>query len=390
MAFGLKHWIGAVAVGAVVVAIWQLPPEHFGEVTRPAPAAVELRHDELSSEFRVTARTLRRVRWADSLSALAIGTARDGVAFAMPPSEAVGTDLPVQLEEKVRTARAEFGDQGTGVVFGYFHQAHEHGRTPDMPWSSLQRTETYVGTRDGVDYCLQVRVRRTSSANAVLAEIAGVSSTPPVSDVMGPCRFYLRHGMPGASIEAWLEGGGVAFAIEDGDKPEPSDETLATLKRNRAFGNGRLGPRARPIIVDHCLAGDASACRSIFLDPSLALRAYERDIDLAQRSPALSVDARIGRGEFTRDGAYLLSDLEADFGREAFGAFWRSELPFEAAFEAAFDVTVETWVTDWIRRVDDPTQVSPALSRSASSGTILAVAIFVGLAFMRTRRRQVV
>ena len=88
------------------------------------------------------------------------------------------------------------------------------------------------------------------------------------------------------------------------------------------------------------------------------------------------------------DVEYLLADLEAEFGADAFLRFWSSTESVEDAFESAFGVEVGEWMTVWVDSVSGTTQPGPGLPRSASSGSMLALGLLAGIAFLRNRRRK--
>jgi hypothetical protein len=101
----------------------------------------------------------------------------------------------------------------------------------------------------------------------------------------------------------------------------------------------------------------------------------------------------MGTGPFSAyslpDEGYMIADLEAEFGSEAFGKFWTSDESAAAAFEDAFGVDAGTWTLSWatsVRGIDPP---GPGLPRSASSGSMLAVGLLLGIAFMRARKQKV-
>lgn len=389
MADSMKTWIGAVLIGSALVGIWLLPPKSFGRPDDPVQQSVQLRHEELANDFRWTAEALRRSLWADSLSALTVATAEQGVAVGMPPSELVGAELAAEHSSVVRAGVSELPRRTDGMLFGYFHQPYSHGRTADMSAASRGRTETYVGTRDGVEYCLQVRVRRRGAVQAVLGEIEGISGVPPKTDRMGPCRFYLQYGMGGPRIQEWLESGAVGFGLETGEKPEPSEEWARSLRKVRAFGFNALGSGDRPIEVDQCRAGLAEACGALVLRPSLANPIAVRELEIVRRSPALSVGwSTLEMGVTADDASYLLSDLEAEFGPDAFRRFWTSGEDVGPAFEDAFGMTVNEWAVGWMRSVNGVLPATPTLARTTTSGSMIFVGLLVGLAYLRNRKRK--
>lgn len=401
MAFRMKHWIGTVVVGMALAAIWQLPPSSMRPREGSVTSALAIRRSRLSDDFKWTAESLLRVRWSDSLSALTLASAEGGVAVGLP-----STELSDAHEAKVRLEVGALPRYVPGVVFGYFYQPRAHGRTADTPTFGRPRTETYVGTRDGTDYCLQVRVRR-NPASSVMLELEGTAGLPPLTGAAGVCRLFLQYGMAGPTIHRWLEAGGARLGVEKGEKlglkeagPEPMSALVsigpedrrrmdrALWRRRRAFGHHVLASQRGPIETDQCVAGDEQACAYLFLSPALASSFEQRELEIVRRSPVLSLGGAPLLRSVAFDADYLLADLEAQFGADAFLRFWASTQAVEDAFESAFGVEVGAWMTAWVTSVSGTIEPGPGLPRSASSGTVLALSLLAGIAFLRNRRRN--
>jgi hypothetical protein len=198
----------------------------------------------------------------------------------------------------------------------------------------------------------------------------------------------VRYGLAGPRVQEWLEQGGVSFAIESG-APEDAYAFPGSLGRRSYFGYSSLGRSNRPIEADRCLAGDAEACAFLFRNPTAADRLLANDLEVVLRSPATSIGTESVFRSIALDEEYLLADLEAEFGTEAFGRFWTSEGDVEVAFREAFGMEAGSWVVSWTtgqRGFDPP---GPGLPRSASSGTMLALALLLGVAYLRMRERKV-
>jgi hypothetical protein len=402
MAFRMRHWIGVTVASMALIAVWRLPLDSFptrGADLRPAE---HRRHEALAKEFRETGEILRRVLWSDSLSALTVREARDGVMITsgrVTATDAQRTELTDQLERLVRSEIAQLPARAD-VVFGYALQRSDHGRLPDMAGAGRARTETYAGSVDATYYCMQVRV--TSRVQTDLVALLRGDDAHGVrfrSGTLGPCRFYLAYGLPGPDVGRWMEDGGVGYAmssgagdVTNGDFPTTDDgDWLRTqrLSRSSIFGYNMLARVNRPIEADRCLTGDAGACAYLFENPAAADPILARQLDVVRRSPAISIGTVSTYFSFAPDEEFLLSDLEAEFGAEAFARFWTSNDGLGDAFERAFGIDAGSWTLGWIARSREIEPPGPGLPRSARSGATLAVVLLLGIAYLRSRERSV-
>ena len=430
MAFRMKHWIAAMLVGVALIAIWRLPPESMPPRERSVRSAEQLRLDRLTSEVRMTGDILRSVAWADSLSAVVLSTMRDNVAVTVPPDAEASLDsLRLALDRSVRAELSALPDRSE-VVFGYSVQPFDHGLRPGMSSAWRDRVETYVGTRDGTPYCLQVRAAHPRRIVATIERKLGGeehADVPPRSGFLGACRPYLTHGPPGPGVERWLERGAARFAIEDdaalpsrlpeedagppgrvsGNEtglpaPGPGGEAGPPLRaleepgppwlrpgrsRRTIFGHNAMLFGGRGLEAEQCFAGRTDACGQLLVDASSDDVVSERERRIAAASPVVSR----GRPSFalSSEELFLLSDLQDEFGPEAFARFWTSNQDVATAFEHAFGTDVGTWMLEWVGGSVTVQPPGPGLPRSASSGAVLTIALLLGVAWVRNRKREV-
>lgn len=388
MASGMKYWLTALVAGFALVAAWRLPPEPVDMRDRPVTTAEEIRFQELEGEVRVLNGVLFRKFWADSLSARVVAEADDGVAVLVPRAGEAVEDQRRRLEDRVRRqveARAA-GD----MVFGYVLQPHNH-RREDGALSVRSRTETYVGTREGVDYCLQVRVNDADRILEVLGKrIVGHDNwSPPYDNDLGPCRFYLAYGFPGDGIRSWLEGGAIEFGFEPPLDFEAGDfEGYENLRRG-PFGYGYVSRRDVGAALDRCLAGVEDACADFLRDPAASSLITPLQVEIVRRSPATGLGSAFSRETWVQGQRHLLADLEAEYGREAFREFWASSKDFDAAFEDAFGIEPGAWMVQRIEKLRSIDEPGPGVPRSASSASMLTIAAFLGIAYWRRRERRI-
>ena len=439
MAFTVRRWLAMTLAGMVLTAAWRLPVDTTDASARMRMSVPPemVRQRQLSGELRRTHRLLQQVRWIDSLVPLVIRTAVDGLAVTLPMSAAEvaavrGADAQQrgdaeaahpdglwtrfheavrQEHEAARRPSDTLLPPGPGtVVVGYIYQPLTHGLEAAAPHDPRSRRETYVGTYDGTGYCLRVATMDRGRVVGTMAEdtarvgsgavrqgpddgragpeddragsgAAGLSG-PAEGPLLGPCGFYARHGLAGPRIQSWLESGAIALA--DARVDESREVIASSTARRSAFGLRLFGP-VRPVEIERCLAGHADACTEAFLDPQGVW--HSRGLALtAEDSAPLHVERASSP---LHDMRGLLSDLEAEFGPDAFGRFWTSDLDVREAFEAAFEVDLTDWLMSWVDRSLGIEPSGPALPRSAALGSMLAIGLLAALATRRHRRRAI-
>ena len=380
MAPGMKHWLVLVGAGFALAAVWALPPGvlELGDRT-PRPHA-SLRYEALSRDLTASYATLKRLRWIDSLGALATASA-DPVEVVAPSHVDASqlAELERRLDESVRRPRRE------GMRILYAYQDIRHGHDPAIRSDERGRTEIYAGRRNGVDFCVKVVVTG-NPISAVRSHVDALRTGSRWFSDLGTCRLYARHGPPGPSILAWLQRGGTTYASFE--PPDPShEEWLGPHRwgRRMLFGTSTVA-FGRSLPLERCLAGYEPACAALFLEPATSDPVLERDARAARRASALSINER--RSTFLGQGAYLLGDLEASFGPDAFERFWTSGADVGLAFEGAFGVAPGAWVASWVDSVIGIDPPGPELAGSGSTlPIVLTLGLFATIAILQARRR---
>jgi hypothetical protein len=186
-------------------------------------------------------------------------------------------------------------------------------------------------------------------------------------------------------VEAWLEAGGLALAARAG---EPVEQIALWRGRRLPLGVSVFAGSGT-VDVDRCMTGRADGCTRLLLQPDLARDWATRGRLVVQRSPAASVGEISPYRAWMPEHAFYLYDLEAEFGREAFGRFWTSRAPVEEAFVSAFGMEIGAWTVAWLDRSVGLDDNGPGLPRSASTGTLLTVALLLAVAYAAQRRRRV-
>lgn len=223
--------------------------------------------------------------------------------------------------------------------------------------------------RAGLRYCIGIAAGeiRPNGTVAVGQEL--------LETVLAPCLIEAAFGPPGAGVGAWLDATRFSAArsaqwllrpkeFVDGSGHGPWDGWFGgysgvSMMRRRSSLRQFLGsfdgllpapPYHYGSTGVRCLAGNATACGKAVLGAGEMLEDVTdlpRDLTLrAGRANRPSPDLATVRPI----ADWFLSDVIREFGRERFGAFWRSDEPFERGFEQAFGVGLGEWATGWAAR----------------------------------------
>lgn len=387
MALGMKQWLGLTVGGCALVALWLLPPSPFTGNGKGMLGHEEIRYRNLQREVTRTQAVLQRIEWSDSLSALAVTTAKDGVAAA-GDARLIRQAWVDTLSMLMHMEMAHLGTRADDAIVGYFVQPIDFAGQGIRAYA-WQSRELYIGTRQGHPYCLRVIAR--SSPMAPMQPISRWRGPGGEmrSNVLGACRLVASYGLPGAKVTAWLKKGGIDYAEGDvGAQRERATVQDALMQTPQLFGRRRFFLVDRSLTAERCTAGSAEACLQKLLDPWRDLITTV-PVDAALHGP---VQGFIPSGEMPplgNSGRYLVADLEAQFGPQRFRAFWTSNAEVPQAFEAAFGVPMDEWALSWVSDNLGLTRAGPSLPRPDALGGILLLALCAIVAGAWTRRRRV-
>ncbi len=410
MAFGMKHWLGLAVAGCALVAIHELPPRTMEYGSRPAPTPTMTRVQRLTADVYRTEGLYQRLRWADSLPALLAADARDGVAVGGPPQ--LGDSVLAAIRDRVAAERAQMGPLDPEMLFGYYVQPAEQDAPSGLRGVPYQSSfpETMAGTVDGRPYCASVAVvdgAQLSDAFYVKDRFMSPNALGSWRAFLGACRPFLRFGLPGPRIAAWLKRGGISFA--EGGTAAATDEavtfystpkghTLMAIAQLHGAASGESwasrwtipGP---DLPLDRCLAGRADACLQLALhEPASRLDAVFSDATdsfIADRSPFYRVGGAYTAWVFGYTERYLLADLQQQFGPAAFQRFWTSDEDVPTAFHDAFGVDMGTWLVRWTRANLYTYRAGPSLPRSAAFGGFILLVLCGAIAGRWATKRRV-
>jgi hypothetical protein len=339
MAFGMKTWIGVVAGACAALALWMLPPRTLTSAQRQQMAGRLLPEDhrylDLLAEIQRAQGVVQATRWVDSLAPLALRTAVDGLVVGAPTSP----DVSAEGLREWRDVLSDELDSGAvprnRMTLGYYFQDSKQGAVlKEMPSLAGERV-IYAGEREGAPYCLTV--------TAPAVPVSDYAIELESSRGLGPCELYARYGAAGAGVRPWLESGGLTF----GNKRDRGSGRDAPIRTARLFGVDWMSeytPEDAEIL--ECLAGRGEACLVTVTDPR-HLTWGSREAYVIAHSPAVTFVQSGWVWPFGRNTGYLFTDLEAQFGDDAFASFWSSDRPVPEAFQAAFGVGMAGWIGDW-------------------------------------------
>jgi hypothetical protein len=304
-----------------------------------------------------------------------------------PSVVTAGTLDSVRIRIREELVRAE---ASRDAFVGLFIQPRSLASLERVPRDGRVGDEIYLGEREGQAFCYRVfGVNSRVSHQWGDLRRSHWTEDQQHTNILGPCRLVARHGAPGTGVHAWLERGAIGFAYAPTDDPlrlvYGFGEPIVPL-----FGLGGMAWWTKSHDVVKCMSGIAEACTSALLDPSSAGGELQLDARyVAERSPVIGIRQTLRGSPFATYDDYLLADLEAEFGRQRFGAFWTSDQELTVAFESAFGVPMGEWGASWVRAHVGGVDAGPGMPRSASTGTGLVVLLSALLAGFWARRRKV-
>jgi len=343
-----RHWLGMMVVGCLIVAAATLPPsagagpDSYGSPTRLWRA---------QSRLQAAVESLLALRSADSLLAVA---ERSGATVGTVPTLLIDPELPpavgslarrnLALTERelggpagdARTVVAVELDNGEtldGLPRGYYREERRYRRPSETNGATCLAAITIRGgwTRPQLD-----------SGNVTPRTLGWDNS----GGLLGQCAFYFAYGLPGPSIEQWID-------LHDGyiaDRPTapPLAQASRTSLRSEGvtlsglleavLGTARWWYSAGYLVIgDACALGRLDQCRIAALgDPDSIAGPGWRTL-------------WYGRHPLGQYASQFLAAVAQDMGPERFRRFWKSELPVDSAFRAAAGVSIEEWTSKWLQ-----------------------------------------
>jgi hypothetical protein len=172
---------------------------------------------------------------------------------------------------------------------------------------------------------------------------------------LGVCSFAARYGLPGGNVFSWLKSGSYQRGARNPEqarilaertaraRERARNQVLVDALNNLSFLNSVKWRYS--LVVARCLAGRIESCEEHFLSPAIHPADAHMVRGLAEAVPELWVGGRLPVESMDEEG--MLTDLEAEFGRERFARFWTSELEVADAFRDAFGMSAGEWTYRW-------------------------------------------
>ncbi len=383
MAPWMKHWPALVAVGCGLVALWLLPPDPpRRSLNYVPPTEAQALKVELRKEAERLNDVLKRVHWLDSLSGVLAEAQPDqnGVIVSFP--EGIDDATTEQFRAQVALEIGRLGIESTEYTFAVARPNGRSGNHEAFSWVLRTQPEFYALEPGDRKVCLALRPFPDAPQSDFWGW--GWSRTPGASNILGPCTHYLIHGSPGPAIGAWLRLGAAQFGMRYAESRNPfgapSGSSLERMLRAPFGGRGiTRNPGAH-----NCLAGDEQACGNSVLDAKLPAAS----LGLGDDVPAF-LHRDLWGGAFYTFEESLLYDLEQEFGRDAFGRFWRSGQDVETAFQAAFGLPIGEWVLSWAQARLGVYRMGPMPSLEAILISLGVISFFLTIAIAMGTRRKV-
>ena len=191
--------------------------------------------------------------------------------------------------------------------------------------------------------------------------------------LFGPCAFYAIFGKSGRTLAQWLDSpsGFIALSFDTAVSPVPvREERDRTLDLSNWVPGSWQQYRAHDLDIPACLVGRTDRCSYLVSGPASPLRfVLPADVPVLEGVRTYAYAA----GSYE---SFLLSDLLAEKGRDAFAVFWQSNEPLEQAFATAFGEPLGEFVHRWIQSYVLPL---PRGWRLPASSIFISVVLLVGL-----------
>ena len=399
MALRMRHWIAIVATATALLAIWGLPPRSSAMFFGSPKYAESIISDRIQQTVMRSNEILKRLRWADSLSAIA-ATFEPGAVFVRTPAGAEpDAETLSAFHERISDELEAGPARDADMRLGFILQKRTHGSHPGVP-NPRWPMETYLGERNGTPYCLVVfpaGVRPTGPERGQLDRSFKSAWRPNrQASLLGQCRLPARYGLPGPRIKEWLEAGGMRLAAGSDLEGKGGPIDLGWLVPWDAAQTPFAIRHAqrdvywkRDVDADRCLTGDTAACARLLTSQHLRKGLNPVHEGVVEATPLTHVEGQRIIGQFGPLDGYILAQLEAEFGPDRFLAFWTSGQAFEDAFQDAFGVDTGVWMSQWVNRWFGEYPAGPGPTRSAGLGSFLLITLCAALAGLLARRRQV-
>jgi hypothetical protein len=213
-----------------------------------------------------------------------------------------------------------------------------------------------------------------------------------VNRALAPCVLRAAFGPPGPAVAQWMAereydfalsitwavGGGMVpneWEFNDFDMGEESMPAIVlrfagALPRPYLYSQGAAG----------CAGGRSERCAEEILAPRM-----KRSEPGLIRLPSTWRYRRLFLSRYDRS---FVSDLIQERGQEAFGHFWTSPLPVEAAFQQTYGESLGEWAYHWVMRREGGIELGAALHPAGALAGLLAAFLAVAITAVAARSRE--
>ncbi len=394
MARGMKLWAGGVALVCLIAALVYLPPKGAPKwlsgrpYSLPAEAQQRLRARQLAFEWQEVNGKLLGVSYRDRFGPLLAerqGRNQAGPALVIEADSATRNFGEPQVRAAIDSAWARLGIGLSKISVGILLRPASPPGKVRHPFAELSGLGAIYLLPDSVDRatCLVVSglprfvTDRTFRPSGDLADWA--------IQLLGPCAFYARFGVPGPRVEQWLAARSFDVAISPSwDRPmQHSYQLILWMFRNPAQQDWWWnGVYSYPASTLACFAGRPEDCR-------LGLARFDHGGQGRRPKVVVPPDAwQSSRVNLIGAHSYLAS-IVGTVGVDRFQEFWTTSLPVDSALTLAVQKPVGEYTVSWLRGFSYPPRFGAATRwLDALLGLGFAVVI-MALAILGQTRRQV-
>lgn len=205
------------------------------------------------------------------------------------------------------------------------------------------------------------------------------------TNVLGPCAFYARFGVPSLRVEQWLARRQFDVAIsprwDHGPERAQQMDWMSQDLNNRFWWWGQLYSYNSTVLG--CFAGRANVCARGFARGDSPVAGSVRPHVVVPNDPWDSRKVSlIGAESF-------LADLLRQVGDERFQDFWNTTLPVDSALTVALQKPVGEYTVSWLRQFSDAPHFGAGTTWLNAVLALSFALILVGLAMLGQGRREV-
>lgn len=394
MARGVKLWAGGVTLVCLVAGLVYLPPKGApqwssrGSYSLPETAQQRLRARELALQWQEVNGKLLGASYRGRFGPLLAqqeSSNKAGPALVMEGDTAVIRFAEPLVRAAIDSAWARLGIGFSKISVGILLRRSIPPGKVRHPFAELNGLGSIYLLPDSVDRstCLVVSglprfaTERNFRTARLLAEW-GI-------ELLGPCAFYARFGVPSPRVEQWLAARSFDVAISPSwDQPKQhSYQLILWMFRNPVRQDWWWdGVYSYPASTLACFAGRPEVCRA-------ELARFDHGGQGRRPKVVVPPDAwQASRVNLIGAQSYLASMVRT-VGIDRFQEFWNTSLPVDSALTLAVQKPVGEYTVSWLRGFSYPPRFGAATRwLDALLGLGFAVVI-MALAILGQTRRQV-